>query len=253
MSPTEAQRCFHSLRTHVLCKRYKEFIRVYARSEEGRIHYHVLVVMDRDIRTGCSFARLKRKDYRHAPVALREEWKFWTETASRYGFGRTELLPIEKNAAAIANYFKANLASRAPEDKGVRLVGYSKGTAIGNTSFCWNTDAARRWRKRLALCADILGCCDLKSMRVLLGRYWAYKYRRFIDYLTPETAADAKRILHECVKGISIARRRKRLLRELDSLQNALLPSTAEILQYFVKLAPAPLACSPPQAVLVSP
>jgi hypothetical protein len=55
----------------------------------GRIHYHLLVVMAQDIPTGFDFAAVKGGDYRSASEYLRKEWKFWRETAPKYGFGRT--------------------------------------------------------------------------------------------------------------------------------------------------------------------
>jgi hypothetical protein len=57
-----------------------------------------------DIRTGFDFAAVKRGIYRSASDYLPREWKFWRETAPKYGFGRTELLPIKKTAEGVAKY-----------------------------------------------------------------------------------------------------------------------------------------------------
>ena len=54
-NPKEAQRRFNSLATHVLRTRYLEYIRVWERTKKGRIHYHLLVVLTNDIRTGFNF------------------------------------------------------------------------------------------------------------------------------------------------------------------------------------------------------
>ncbi|WP_052678194.1 rolling circle replication-associated protein [Escherichia coli] len=52
LDPKEAQRRFNSLRTNVLRERYQADIRVVERQKSGRIHYHLLVVIGEDIRTG---------------------------------------------------------------------------------------------------------------------------------------------------------------------------------------------------------
>ena len=77
----EAQKALHSLMTGVLKQRYPEYITVMERMDSKRIHYHLLVVMAEDIRTGFDFAAVKRGDYRSAGDYLRREWKFWRETA----------------------------------------------------------------------------------------------------------------------------------------------------------------------------
>ena len=62
------------------------------------------MVVIEDIRTGFHFAAVKRGDYRSASAYLRREWRFWRATAPKYGFGRTELLPIKKTAEGVAKY-----------------------------------------------------------------------------------------------------------------------------------------------------
>jgi hypothetical protein len=64
--------------------------------------------------------------YRSASDYLRREWKFWRVTAPKYGFGRTELLPIKRTAEGVASYVAKYIAKhigqRLPADKGARLV-----------------------------------------------------------------------------------------------------------------------------------
>ena len=100
----EAQRRFRSIRAHVIVKRHERAIVVWERHESGRIHFHLVVVLAEDIRTGADFAAFKRKDYRSANRALRGEWAFWRVTCPKYGFGRHELMPIKSNAQGIARY-----------------------------------------------------------------------------------------------------------------------------------------------------
>jgi hypothetical protein len=134
----EAQRRFRSIRAHVIVKRYERAIVVWERHESGRIHFHLVVVLAEDIRSGADFAAFKRKDYRSANRALRGEWAFWRVTCPKYRFGRHELMPIKSNAQGIARYVGKYIAKhirqRLEEDKGARLVrfiGYKAGGQDG--------------------------------------------------------------------------------------------------------------------------
>ena len=101
--PKEAQRKWHSLRTHVLTPRGLEYIRVFERQKRGAVHYHLLVALPVDIQTGADIRAIRKGDYRTASKALRAEWAFWRKTARRYGFGRVNLQPIASTAEAIAS------------------------------------------------------------------------------------------------------------------------------------------------------
>ena len=102
--PKEAQRRLNSLITHVVKPRYHEYLGVFERMKSGRIHYHLLVVLDCDIRTGMDFKEVKNRNYSSANLNLRKEWAFLRFTVKKYGFGRTELLPVKSNIEAMAKY-----------------------------------------------------------------------------------------------------------------------------------------------------
>jgi hypothetical protein len=127
------------------------------------------------------------RDYRSANDALRSEWKFLREIAPRYGFGRTELLPIKSNREGIAKYVGKYLGkhhdSRREADKGIRLVEYTRGARIANTKHAGVGFGARNWRKRVELFAATFGCSTLDHIRAKFGPRWAYNYRDFIDSL----------------------------------------------------------------------
>src|SRR5260370_6245430 len=122
------------------------------RQKSGRIHYHLLVNVGTDIRTGFDFGAVKKRDYRSASVALRNEWEFWRATAKEYGFGRTELLPVISNAQAIGRYvgkyISKHLEVREERDKGVRLVSYI-GSRVATVKFAWAGGTGRAWRDGL--------------------------------------------------------------------------------------------------------
>lgn len=190
--PREAQRRFNSLTTGVLRDRYPDHIRVWERTKKGRIHYHLLVVLPHDIRTGFDFTGIANDDYTSASPALRTEWAFWRKTAKSYGFGRTELLPIKSTAEGIARYvgkyISKHIAEREERDKGFRLVEYSKGARMASTRFAFNTDGSRLWRHKLAIFCGIVSAhtkrpIAFEDLTPVLGPQWAFNHRRFIASL----------------------------------------------------------------------
>jgi hypothetical protein len=205
LDPKEAQRRFNSLATHVLRDRYRAFVRVFERCKSGRIHYHLLVVLDADIRTGFDFEAVKANDYRSAGKFLRDEWAFWRRTARLYRFGRTELLPVRSSSEAVARYvgkyISKNHEQRSARDANVRLVEYSRGARMAVTRFAWNTDNAAEWRGKLQTFADIVSerfgveIMSISDFSAVLGKRWAHKHREFIFGLPSRPAAWALRRL----------------------------------------------------------
>lgn len=184
--PVEAQRRMNSLTTHVIRPRYGEAIRVMERQKSGRIHYHLLVPLQADIRTGFDFRAVEDRDYRSASPALRSEWAFWRETAKKYGFGRTELLPIKSTAQAIGRYvgkyIAKHLGVRDERDLGCRLVSYV-GPRVATVKFAWSGGRGRSWRVGLGSLVHALyearqihrPTVDAMSQRY--GKRWAWKWR----------------------------------------------------------------------------
>jgi hypothetical protein len=186
LDPKEAQRRLHSLTTHVLKPRYGRCIRVFERQKSGRIHYHLLVAVGADIRTGADFGEFAKGDYRSASPALRAEWSYWRMTAKKYGFGRTELLPIKSTDQAIGRYvgkyIAKHLGMRKNEDKGVRLVSYS-GDKSASTRFAWAGGKAKDYRRKLGLFvhmmyeAGAIAEPTTKAMHVRFGSRWNWHWR----------------------------------------------------------------------------
>lgn len=190
----EASKRFNSLATHVLNSRYLAFIKVMERQKSGRIHFHLIVALDRDIRNGFSFDDATKGKYTTANSVLRSEWAFWRTTAKKYKFGRTELLPIRSSHEAIGRYvgkyIGKHMLSRLPEDKGARLVSYSKTCRVMNTKFSWCTSGASEWRAKVKafayLVSERTGCePTFQSLTEQLGPKWAYNNREFIATLIP--------------------------------------------------------------------
>lgn len=188
----EAQKRFRSLRAHVIVKRYQRAIGVWERHASGRIHFHLVVVLDKDIRSGADFTAFKRKDYRSANSALRAEWAFWRETCPKYRFGRHELMPVKSNAEGISRYvgkyISKHVTQRRAEDKGarvVRFIGYKPGMRRACCRFSWNTDNAWLWRHKTAMFAARHGLKDIGQMKKFFGSRWAYRLQKRIigEYL----------------------------------------------------------------------
>ena len=139
----DAAKDFNSLATGVLNDRFLAWVKVGERTKKGVVHFHLLVVCKQEIRRGFDFDAVKNRNYQSASAYIRNEWAFWSSRAARgkkparvgaaerYGFGgRVELLPIRKNAEALASYLSKYLSkgfvNRRQDDKGVRLISYSK-------------------------------------------------------------------------------------------------------------------------------
>jgi len=208
--PKEAQRRLNALFTGVIKKRYGDYVGVFERQKSGRIHYHLLVSVGFDVRTGFDFAAVKKQDYRSASHALRKEWAYWRKTAPNYGFGRTELMPIQSTAEGIGRYvgkyIGKNIVNRGAnhvlngadehKDRGVRLVRYSNGVRAGTTRFMFVSKGSESWRRKVALFAQIVSyqsggvCVDsLDDLKEICGTRWAYNHRDFIAGL-PDLKCD---------------------------------------------------------------
>lgn len=162
----EASRRFHSFLTNVLKKRYPAGIRVMERQASGRIHFHCVVSLRDDIRTGFDFAQAtdvfldKRTRYSSASSALKAEWSFLRGACEKYGFGRHELMPVKSNAEGIAKYVGKYLGkhwtARRADDKGARLVSYwgctgqaAARSRVASCQFQWANGKARVWRSQM--------------------------------------------------------------------------------------------------------
>jgi len=185
----QASKRFNSLSTHILNPRYQAWLKVSERHKSGRIHYHLIIALHKDIRTDFRFNDIKNKDYSSANEYLKNEWAFWRSTAPKYKFGRTELMPIRSSHEAIGRYvgkyIGKHMMERQEADKGARLVSYSKGCRTMNTKFSWYTENSILWRTKVMIFAwrisQIKGCePTFEGLTKSLGPKWAYNHRQHI-------------------------------------------------------------------------
>ena len=202
----EATKRLNSPITGVLRERYAQCIRVSERQSSGRWHFHLVVVCQQDIRRGVDFQAIKERRYKDgANSALRDEWAFWRSTSKKYGFGRTELLPVRKTgealAAYVAKYISKGFAYRQSQDKGMRLYSVIGGSRACSSRFSFYSLKALIWRKKVAMWAaswsaaydavaisgghkpsEPLNYDDLPNF---FGKRWAWRYRDAIMAITP--------------------------------------------------------------------
>jgi hypothetical protein len=131
---------------------------------------------------------VEQGNYSSANAYLRSEWGFWRVTAPKYGFGRHELMPVRSTADAIAKYLgkyiSKHIGQRLPEDKGARLVRYSKGTNRVGTRFSWVSQGAYMWRSKLgAFCRSLhLNSDNYQTfLKEWFGKHWVYHLRPLIN------------------------------------------------------------------------
>jgi hypothetical protein len=188
-----ASKRFNSLASNVLNVRYQAWLKVSERHKSGRIHYHLIIALHKNIRTNFDFAQISQHNYSSANDYLKSEWAFWRSTAPKFKFGRTELLPIKSSHEAIGKYvgkyIGKHMIERHVSDKGARLVSYSKGCRTMTTKFSWFTPPAAQWRAKVKIFAYTIsrktGCePTFAGLKEQLGPKWAYNHRQMIMDIT---------------------------------------------------------------------
>ena len=174
--PKLGQKRWNSLASNCLRSLFTEYIKVTEVQKRGAIHYHLLVVCETDIRTGVQFEGLKKGNYSSAGKPLRSLWRQLRETMPKYGFGRSELLPIRSTVDGITGYVGKYLskasAHRGEHMKGARLVSYSTGWRRANGRFAWVSNGALQWRQKVAKWANATGCKSFEDLKRKHGRLW---------------------------------------------------------------------------------
>ena len=200
-----AQQRMNSLLTNVIRPRYgKRYIGVMERHESGAIHFHFIIHVGTDIRTGfdwnlveAAYAEGRKKNFPKARQLwsaaaasavngdfLRKEWAFWRDAKRRYRWlGRCQMLPIRSTGEAIAKYTGGYIAkhmqNRRKEDKGVRLVRYGKEMRWVNSRIAFVSPKARLFRRKLAAFVaqphiQAAGVREYADMKRVFGKRWGY-------------------------------------------------------------------------------
>lgn len=168
--------------------------------KSGRIHFHLIVNTRQNIRNGLNFRQIQAKNYSSANKALRQLWVLLRENMGKYGFGRSELLPVKTNSKGLARYVAKYIAkhidSRLPEDKGFRLIRTTIDKKhlwkMANSNFSFVSAGSRKWREQLRKWINRIDSY-LKSMPLYKLRPYESihqdNYNHILsDYLSPKWA-----------------------------------------------------------------
>jgi len=214
---SEASRRWNSLKTGFFPKHYGAFMLVKERQKRGAWHYHVLVDCKVDVRTNFDFdlhaeiSQLRKGGYRKneakirplekvyykkSPLPLRRLWSI-NQDVENFGFGRPDLWPLKKAEEAVSSYMSKYLSKhigvRPEQDKGVRLVSYSKNFPRSTPKFQWNSDGSKEWRRKLAKFAEIVDIHSEDQLAVRYGPKWAHHLGfliGIIDELSPNAVPE---------------------------------------------------------------
>jgi len=210
-TPKKANKLFNSFNSHFLRTECREWIKVTEPHKDGRPHFHLLLAFDYDIRTGFDFdlfesaqssrvngdtelhRTLTRRYAASALPALRRLWAVTRSACSKYGVGRSELLPIRKTGEAstryVGKYIEKGGVHRTGEWKGARLTSYSHGfPRCANVRFQWMNGAAL-FRQYCREAQEVHGVPE-ERMPERFGSKWAYKLLKAQSaLLTPEQGA----------------------------------------------------------------
>jgi hypothetical protein len=184
---------FNSMNTGILAKRgYGPWVRILERHKSGCIHFHLIIVVPVDIRTG--FDPLTNRGSGSGWVWLCRERSELRKLLPRYSFGRAELLPLRKGSVPasryLAKYITKSLSVRGVQDHHVRLVTYSRGFAwLRPEQFSWAWGGSRIWRRKLARWAFRMGYYDLDEIAYWMGARWCYQWRNDVMAQPPTESA----------------------------------------------------------------
>jgi len=192
----EASRRFNSILNRIR-ERYFCGVIVTERHKNGGIHFHLVVALRFDARTGFDFDAVKRRDYRSVSPRLRDEWKWWRDNQEEYGFGRHELTPIKSNGEAIGRYVGKYLGKswehRSDDDFGGRCIRYfgrwsKSGIKVGPPMSARHGSLSPRalaWReaaKQVQWLTKQLGAeINEQNIKEHNGPRWAWRFTRQIQ------------------------------------------------------------------------
>ena len=177
--------------------------------ERGALHFHCVVAVGGDIRTGFDFDAFKHtkeigkrifelggfdkapksllrihgnstKQYaRSATPLLRSMWRQLRKAAKKSGFGRCELQPVKNTKALslyVGKYLAKGLKVTPPGMKGMRKINYCRGIKRKvSGSFSWAFGKTREWRDRLNWWAKFrrVRVNDYEELQRRYGKGWA--------------------------------------------------------------------------------
>ena len=189
------QKRWHSFCTHVVAKRYEDWVCVFELHRDRVWHLHVVVATKADIRTGTNIETLSnyklpywmRRGKHLRNDVLAAEWTALRATACKYRFGRVELLPVKKSGKAVGLYLGDYLVktyNATQSEKRCRLVRFSKriNQAIGS-KFTIHSLGNLIYRTRLKIAAGMLNFQEYGDFADYFGPRWNFYLRNSIAWI----------------------------------------------------------------------
>jgi hypothetical protein len=210
--PKEAQRRWNNLsRTLSRDGKMHVCVKVVEVQNRGAIHYHCLVHIGEDIRTGFDWEAFKRAGQAYgardrvegrkqtkiyassAKKHLRHLWGYMRTKCESHGFGRSELMPIHypnNIGSYLGKYLNKDDEKREkkhydPWTTKVRKIAYGrKLPKVASANFSWvkRPDGQKTWREKLRDWAEYRGFKDMDDLRARLGRNWSHHYYHEITF-----------------------------------------------------------------------
>ena len=203
----EAQRRWDNIsRTIRRDGKFTVLVKVAEIQKRGAIHYHCLVDIGQDIRTGFDWVAFGRageayqaKDRNNgkkwtrvyaksATDHLRHLWGYMRAKCKSHGFGRSELMPIEypnNIGSYLGKYLNKDDQEResgtwanCEMTKGMRRVSYGqKEYRTHSPKFSWvnHTKGKPLWRHKLKEWADYRGLETMDEIKEAFGKHWSHQ------------------------------------------------------------------------------
>jgi hypothetical protein len=129
-----------------------------------------------------------------------------------------------KIARYVGKYISKHIGQRLPEDKGARLVRYSKGTNRVGTRFSWMSPGAMMWRAKLGTFCRMLNLNSDNYVQFLaewFGRNWVYHLRPLIDSIKLPELYSSKESVESLMATWTVAQYEKQRKYHSRHLQDA--------------------------------
>jgi hypothetical protein len=213
----EAQRRWNNLnRTISRDGKFTVLVKVLEVQRRGAFHYHLLVKIGEDIRTGFDWVAFKKaaeaynaKDKEEgkrqtkiyatsATDHLRHLWGYMRAKCKSHGFGRSELMPIEypnNIGSYLGKYLNKDDQERengtwanVELTKGMRRVSYGrKEIKTHSAKFSWVAHPRSNplFRHRLKEWAEYRGFTSMEHIKEHLGKHWTHHYFQEIMFDYP--------------------------------------------------------------------
>lgn len=220
-----AMKCFKVFMNSFLRRRYVAGVRVTERGDKtGRLHFHLVIVMDQDVRTGFDFSKTTFKS--ENPTAsqyFRCEHEAIKAALQKYGFGPVHWFePAKESLEALARYVAAyvakNISKRLPGDKKARLWGcWGEVTRACSCQFARVTPNRWLWGQKVKIWAASHGFMEGEEMgqsfdvmdrlKSVFGARWCFHFQKDIlavdikehglQYKSPESEKEDRKLLDE--------------------------------------------------------